>query len=178
MARTLITIAAVACGVTLVTPAPARAQVADVDTTVRRWLLNTCGVGEGDAPVQELRRHGTAAVPFLLRAFEQGPDVEALDQLTRVADQRFDRRQELLARGTGLGLTTAQLALARQVTRPEYSAQVRADFVHQYRSEAVRALAVVGGADAIELLQRVASDADSPFRAAAQAALTTLRSPG
>ena len=177
MARKLIVIAAVVCGFTLVTPAPARAQAADVDATVRRWLLNTCGVGEADAPVQELRRHGSVAVPFLLRAFEQGPDAQALAQLIQVADQRFDRRQELLARGTGLGLTTAQLALARQVTRADYRAQVRADFVHQYRSEAVRALAVVGGADAIELLERVASDADSPFRAAAQAALTTLRSP-
>ena len=176
MARKLIAIAAVACGITLATPASARAQDTDVDATVRRWLLNTCGVGEADAPVQELRRHGTVAVPFLLRAFEQGPDADALAQLIPVANQRFDRRQELLARGTGLGLTTAQVALARQVTRADYRAQVRTDFVHQYRSEAVRALGVVGGADAIELLERVASDTDSPFRAAARAALITLGS--
>lgn len=144
-------------------------------TLVRQWLLTNCGVGVDAAPALELRQLGERVVAELINAFDDGPEPSMLRSIEQAANERFERRGALLARATGLGLDAADLHRARRMTRAEYVVQARADFVHQYRAEALRALGVVGGAQARILLQRIAAEPDSPFSATARYALRELQ---
>ena len=138
---------------------------------VNRWLLNTCGVGDSEVQAQQLRGLGTRARAALIRAFTDGPAVSSVREVEVQAEERFTKRQALLERGTGLGLSPEHLAAARRVTRTEFVTRATSDFVHQYRAEALRGLAVIGGEEARAFLRAIADDEASEFGVVATLAL-------
>jgi len=144
---------------------------------VQQWLLNACGVVESPGELVDLTALGPRVADELLGVFETGPNSDLIAEVEETANEWYARRRTLLERGTGLGLSEAQLELARKVNQEQYVAQARADFVHRYRAEALRGLAAVGGPRAQSLLTSIAADTNSPFQATARASVRRLRAP-
>lgn len=146
------------------------------NTVVREWLLNACGVGETTSR-SDLRSAGQAAVPELVRAFEHGPATADRDAARAAATRRFQLITFILDRGSTAGLSPAHLEAARRLTIHQFTERSVTDFAFLYRSEALRALGVLGGANAVTTLQRVASNPNSPFARTAQLAIEDLGRP-
>lgn len=143
---------------------------------VRTWLVKNCEVGEARVLEQDLKKWGTRVEPAFLEAVKDGPDAKLLSEFEEAAAKRFDQRQELLKAGVGLGLSSEDLEAARRVTRDDFIAKEREDFVLRYKSQALAGLGIVGGAKAQGVLQGIARDSKSPLRGSAEQALKRLRS--
>ncbi len=160
----------------LVVAASAAAQESpEVASAVSRWLVQSCGVGDGPALVQELAALGSAAVPVLVEAYERGPVMSALRQSDRAAARRFTLYRRRLKRSDGLGLSAADLARARSVTLAQFTGRARRSFAMQYRGEALRGLGVLGGTRAVGVLRSVAASGEAPFVAIARIALQEIQ---
>ena len=141
------------------------------EDVITRWLLNSCGVGDDNVATQQLRVLGEQARASFIQAFAAGPAEALVREVAVHTESRYAKRQALLQRGTGLGLSPEHLAAARSVTRTEFVNRATTDFVQQYRTEALRGLAVVGGEDARAFLRTIADDETSEFRVVASLAL-------
>lgn len=160
----------------LVVVASAAAQESPgVASAVSRWLVQSCGVGDGTALVQELAALGPAAVPVLVEAYERGPAMSAVLQADRAAARRFAAYRRRLERPDGLGLSAADLARARSVTLARFTAEARRSFTMQYRGEALRGLGVLGGTRALGVLRSVAASGEAPFVSIARIALREIK---
>ncbi len=148
-------------------PAVAAAQDRVILEGVRNWLLNACGVGEGTTLSLELSTLGDGVIPLLVDSYRDGPDVADVVAVGSSSRLQFARIRDLLERGVSIGLSEDDLADVRSMTEAEYVGQAESDFDFQYRSEALRGLAELGGPVASELLQAVAADRASPFAATA-----------
>ncbi|MFQ5703155.1 MAG: hypothetical protein ACE5HT_03955 [Gemmatimonadales bacterium] len=146
-----------------------------VAAAVDRWLMQSCGVGDAQAQVQELTALGPAAVPALVQAYEQGPATGAVGQADRAAARRFALYRRRLEQADGLGLSAADLARARAVTLAQFTARARLDFTAQYRGEALRGLGVLGGARAVGVLRSVSALGEAPYAAIARLALERIK---
>jgi hypothetical protein len=138
------------------------------------WLLENCGVGGQHQPESVLVQHKAELEPFFLDAFRLGPDRRQIAQVLTAADQKFEDRAQMLKTGTGLGLSGPDLDHARSVTRGEYVAGERENFVLRYKSRALAGLGVVSGPQGRAVLEGVARDQASPLRTTAQDALQHL----
>jgi hypothetical protein len=138
-----------------------------------RWLFGTCELG---SPLRdELRKAASPALEtFFLEAAQNGPPAGDIAALERAAGQRYAQRQQTFKRPDGLGLTAEDLAEAQHVTREDFIAQERRDFVLRYQSAAVSALGIVGGERARAELERLAADTQSPLRSTALQAQAEL----
>ena len=112
--------------------------------------------------------------PFFLEVLNNGPDPQLLADVSAVASRSFDRRQKLLATGTGSGLSGADLDAARKVDRAQYLTQAAEMFVTSYKAQAVGGLGIVAGPMGRAILQALANDPKSPLRISAQEALRKL----
>ena len=173
-ARTVSAGFAAVAALVVVTNAAAQ-ESPDVASAVSRWLVQSCGVGDGAALVQELAALGPAAVPVLVEAYERGPVTGAVRQADRAAARRFAAYRRRLERPDGLGLSAADLARARSITLAQFTAQARRSFAMQYRGEALRGLGVLGGTRAVGVLRAVAASGEAPFVAIARIALQGIK---
>ncbi len=139
------------------------------------WLQDTCDTGESTTPEQILTRFGADAEPLLLAALEQGPGDQLLQTLESALETRWQQRSAALAEGERLGLSSDDLAAARQAQREEYFSRERQAFVTRYRDRAVQGLALVGSRNAVQALQQLADDPQSPLNASARDALEAVR---
>lgn len=143
---------------------------------VQTWLVKNCDLGEVRMLEQDLRQWGIRLEPAFLEAVQDGPDAKLLSEFDEAAGKRFDQRQELLKTDVGLGLSRDDLEAARKVSREEFIAQEREDFILRYKSQALAGLGIVGGAKVREVLQGLARDEKSPLKASAAQALERLQS--
>jgi hypothetical protein len=139
------------------------------------WLLKDCDVGEQDQLSVILRKYKDQLEPVFINAIKAGPDAQLLAKVEHAASARFDLRQEALKTGRGLGVSADALAAARAMTRQEYIASEKEDFVTGYKSGAIAALGVVGGDNARAVLSALAADVNSPLQESAEEALSQLK---
>ncbi len=138
------------------------------------WLLKSCEVGDAVPLTRDIAQSGDAFVSTFLEAFGRGPTPTAVRDVDETAAARFAQRQAVLLSPGGTGLSAADLDRARRVRRSDYLTQARDEFEWQYRSNALRALGLIGGNEAEALLRGVAADRRSPFAEEATAALELL----
>jgi hypothetical protein len=138
-----------------------------------RWLSGDCGLGSSLR--EELRNAATPALEaFFLAAVQNGPPSSEMLALEQAAAKRFEQRQQTLKRPEGLGLSREEVAEAQGVTREDFIAQEKRDFVSRYQSAAVSGLGIVGGTGARTELERLARDPKSPLQAMAERALAEM----
>ncbi len=141
---------------------------------VNAWLGASCGNNDLSPLASQLQANGDAVLPLLIAAATQGPDAEYVTQVSTAAGASYDLLQSQLATGPIRGLTNTQSNWLSAITKDEIvSDQVNAA-VLAYESRAVGGLAVVGGDQAIKILQQFANDPSSPLQSAAQAALASI----
>jgi hypothetical protein len=155
-----------------VNPQPANEQS---QSAAKAWLLDSCDVEEIDKVEQQLRAVGAQLEPVFVQAFQNGPDSALVSEVEQAAAKRFDQRQELLKSGITAGLSKEDLDAARNVSREQFVAQAKDDFVNRYKSQALLGLGVVDGPKALEILEQVARDEKSPLKSTAEQALNKLR---
>ncbi len=153
-------------------PRPVDAQI-DHRAVVDRFLLQACLVGERNVEGR-WRVLGRDAVPALVRALGEGPGAAEVERVRAHAERLVRRIGSVRERGA-TGLRGAELEVARRLDFDGLIRQAVDDFRFSYRSEAVRALGVLGGAEAIGVLERVADDPTSPLRSTARLALGRWR---
>src|SRR5262245_10089920 len=100
-----------------------------------QWLLSNCEVGEGNRLLSQLSRFSAELEPFFLTALQQGPDEKQLSDLQRGSEARYSQRQEVLQRNQRLPLSDEDRKRAQAVTREQYLAQEKEDFVLRYKSQ-------------------------------------------
>ena len=152
-----------------------RGPVPEALKAAQTWLLKDCDVGEQDQLSVILRKYKDQLEPFFTNALNAGPDAQLLAKVEQAASARFDLRQEALKTGRGLGVSAEGLAAARKMTRQEYIAGEKENFVTSYKSGAVAALGVVGGDNARAVLSALAADVNSPLQGTARQALLQLQ---
>src|SRR5262245_25028696 len=117
-------------------------------TAAESWLLKDCTNGEQDQLRPVFVKYKAQLEPFFLNVLNDGPSAPVLARFEAAASARFDLRQEALKNGHGLGVSAEALARARKMTRQEYVAREKANFVISYKSRAIGALVVVSGTSA------------------------------
>lgn len=142
------------------------------------WLLSNCEMGEGTRVTSRLIEFRAELEPFFLRALQQGPDDKQLSELQRASEARYQQRQELLKSGQRLPLSDDDRKAAQAISREQYLAQEKEDFVLRYKSQAVAGLGIVGGPKAKAVLEPLSKDEKSPLRGSAQEALKRMASSG
>jgi hypothetical protein len=157
---------------------PAFAQLPpDAQPAGNTWLLKACDLHEQDQLSPVLRKFKSEFEEFFLNALENGPPPQLLADVETTASKTFDLRQQALKTGKGLGLSEADLQAARAITREQYLARARNDFVTSYKSRAVGGLGVVAGERGKAVLRAIASGQASPLQGSAQQALLQLQTP-
>jgi hypothetical protein len=141
------------------------------------WLLSNCEVGEGTRLTSQLVLFKVELEPFFLQALQQGPDEKQLSDLQRTSEARYQQRQEVLKSGR-FPLKDEDLKAAQSVTREQYMAQEKEDFVLRYKSQAVAGLGIVGGPKARAALVPLSKDDKSPLKTSALEALRTMAGGG
>lgn len=155
-----------------VIPQPANEQS---QAAAKEWLLDSCDVEEIGAVEQQLRANGPQLEAVFIQAFQNGPDNALVSEVEQAAAKRFDRRQELINSGVNTGLSKEDLETARSVTREQFVARAKDDFINRYKSRALLGLGIVDGPKALEILQQAARDEKSPLKSTAEQALIKLR---
>jgi hypothetical protein len=138
-----------------------------------QWLLSNCEVGEGNRLKFHLQEFRAELEPFFLQALHQGPDEKQLSDVRRASDAQYQQRQDVLKSGK-LPLKDEDRRAAHAVTRDQYVAQSKEDFVNRYKPQAVAGLGVVGGPKAKAELQLLSKDEKSPLRISALEALKSM----
>jgi len=158
--------AMLACSAALLAQVPDEARKA-----AATWLAKDCDEAEKQALDAMLAKYKTQLEPVFLQALNQGPEAPDIAAQQTAAAEQFQKRQEALKTGKGLGLSEADLKAARAVTSEQYLAQQRNDFILRYRSRAAAGLGIVDGEQGKAALRALAQDTHSPLRSSAQAAL-------
>ena len=140
------------------------------------WLLSNCQVGEGNRLVSQLTNFKAELEPYFLAVIQQGPPASHLTDQQKASEARFVQRQESLKSGRKLGLSDEQRKAAQSVSREQYIADEKEDFIRRYQSQAVAGLSVVGGPKSKTVLDRLGKDAKSPLQVSAQEALKRMAS--
>lgn len=151
---------------------PREAQLAG-DT----WLSKACDVGEKDQLSDVLRKFKPQFELFFLNALNNGPAPQLLKEIESAASMIYDLRREALKTGRGLGLSETDLQAAQRITREQYAAHEKENFVISYKSRAVAGLGVVAGQKGKEVLRALAADRNSPLQISARQALLQLQTP-
>lgn len=159
----------------LTRPAIPQSTTEQARPAVERWLLGNCSVEEADSLEKQLRAFDTQLEPAFLEAFEKGPNTSLISEVEQAAAKRFDQRQALLKSGSVAGLSKEDIDAARSVSREQFIAQAKQDFVTRYKSQALLGLGIVGSDKAQEVLQQVARDEKSPLRGSAQEGLKKMQ---
>jgi len=144
---------------------------ASADPIALRWLSQDCTAGERARLETELRNEGRPAESTLIVAFERGPSNSLLDEVAADAGSEYDEIESALAAGRTYGLSVAELAAIRAVSRDDHVLRAREEFTRSYKAAALSGLAVVARTRGNELLRRVAADPTSPDRAIARVSL-------
>jgi len=154
-------------------PTLVRAQQSD---PVQHWLMTDCEVGEEGQPRAALAQLGVQAAPALVAAAQNGPDANVIATRNANASSAYDKVQQALAMAgpEGLGLAPSDVRAAQSVTRDQFVAQAINVFVLNYRIHALQGLGVVGGTDAIQVLQQFANSSSADLQAAAKEALAGI----
>ena len=139
------------------------------------WLQKDCSVGEQDRLSPVLRKFKEQFEPFFLDALNNGPPPQLLNQIEATASKIFDLRKAVLQTGKGVGLSGADLEAIRRVTREQYIAQERGNFVISYKSRAVAGLGIAAGDRGKAALRALAADSLSPLQGLAREALSQLQ---
>lgn len=161
--------AVLACSVALLAQVPDEARKA-----AATWLAKDCDEAEKRALDSILAKYKTQLEPVFLQALDQGPDARDIAAQQAAAAKQFQRRQEALRTSKGLGLSEADLRVARAGSSEQYVAQQRDDFILRYKSRAVAGLGIVDGERGKAALRALAKDSHSPLQSSAQAALLRL----
>jgi hypothetical protein len=148
---------------------PAEARIA-----ATRWLMKDCQAGEQYRLSDVLAKFKTQLEPFFLTLLNSGPDSQTLADADSAASKRFETRQASIKSRNGTGLSPADLQAARQITRDQYLATERDDFVVGYKSKAAAALGVVAGEKGKAALRAILQEGNSPLYGTAQEALRRL----
>ncbi len=135
------------------------------------WLLDNCGTTETNRLDDKVRRHGRALEPFFALAARRGPAPALRRDNQAAAAARFEAAQLALASAETFGLDQQTLAELRSQNRQQYLARVARNFDLAYRSQAIKGLGLVGTTTAQDLLQKIASNPDSPLQGTARDAL-------
>src|SRR5215470_3021686 len=139
-----------------------------------RWLFSNCDTGEGRSLGSKLGQFKVELEPFFLAALQQGPDESQLAEQQRASEARYQQRQEVLKSNRQLPLSEEDRRAAQAVSREQYLAQEKEDFVQRYKSQAVAGLGIVGGPKAKAALEILGKDEKSPLQGSAQQALKTM----
>jgi hypothetical protein len=160
---------------------PGSAQTQQISERARavavEWLNSNCEVGEGNRLRAQLQQFKAELEPFFLQALQQGPDEKQLSDLQRASEARYQQRQEVL-KSARLPLKDEDRKAAQAITREQYIAQEKEDFVLRYKSQATAGLGIVGGPKAKAVLQPLSKDEKSPLRVSAQEALKNIAAAG
>jgi hypothetical protein len=157
--------------------APAQVLPPEARLAGNVWLLKACDVAEQDRLSAILRNFKTQFEAFFMDALDKGPDAQQLNEAEAAASKVFELRQEKLRTGKGLGLNQAQIQAARMVSREQYLARAKDDFVISYKARAVGGLGVVAGDKGVAVLRALAADSNSPLQISAEQALLQLTQP-
>ena len=157
---------------------PCFAQLPQISERARavamEWLLSNCEIGEGARLTSQLTQYKAELEAFFLAVLQQGPDEKQLSDFQRASEARFQQREDRLKSDRRLPLTDEQRKAAQGVTREQYVAQEKDDFVLRYKSQAVAGLAIVGGSKAKAALEPLSKDEKSPLKVSAQEALKKM----
>lgn len=143
-----------------------------------RWLTRDCTVGDRPRVERELRHEGARAEGTLIRAFEQGPSGELLDEAAVEAGSEYDEMAQALSAGLTYGLSGTEIDSIRAISRVEHVQSAREQFDRNYRAAALAGLGVLALPRGMTLLQRVAADPRSPDQTIARLALQATRQAG
>lgn len=169
---------AVAIVFTLAFGLPGFAQLPQLSDRARavanEWLLSNCESGEGARLIPQLTQFKAELEPYFLAVVQQGPDEKQLADQQKASEARFQQRQALLSSDRRMGLTDDQRKAAQAVTRAQYIAQEKDDFILRYKSQAVAGLGIVGGPKSKAPLDQLSKDDKSPLKTSAQEALKQM----
>lgn len=148
-----------------------------LDPAALRWLNRDCNVGERARAEAALRSAGERAESTLIWAFGHGPSAERLDEIAGAAGSEYDEVAEALNAGLTYGLSAAEIASIRAVTRAEYVRSARDEFDRGYRAAALAGLGVLALPRGLALLRSLSADPNSPDRVIAVRALHVASRP-
>lgn len=137
------------------------------------WLAQDCSVDEGDALETRLTRGGGAVESALIAAFEHGAPPEKRQVIAGAAGRQYDQTITALNASRSYSLSASEQQAIRDLTREAFVSRSVDAGDRRYRSAALRGLAIVSRPNGLALVRRVASDAHSPFRQLAIAALAS-----
>lgn len=127
------------------------------------WLLRECGIDDEPALEIAVTRQGKKLEPLFFGAWEKGPSDNLVREIREAALSRFERNRAALADTESLGLTSQDAKRASRRSVKDFVTRSVEDFETNYRSQALRGLFFAGGEQGMQLLDQVASDADSQF---------------
>ena len=150
----------------------------DAFAVYQRWVLSTCIGGDEQALAADLRRHAAELAPAFARAIAEGPVPEEVRNVETAAAVLYERRSKFpLDEVPITGVSRADVARFRSVSRQAFIQDQVRRFTTGYRANAVAALGIVGDAGSRELLLRIARNARDPLAPAARQALKDLQPP-
>lgn len=136
----------------------------DPAVVVRMWLSQDCSLGDERSLRNELILVGPALEPMFIKAFRKGPEADEMARLKEASATRYQSIRELLDSGNTMGLARKELTKLEGISLDEFTRQEQIDFKNRYRSRALSALAVIGGAKGKRILQEVSRDTRSPLQ--------------
>jgi hypothetical protein len=144
--------------------------------TLARWLGTSCTVKIEQQLEEDLKRHGAALEPYLIEAFRNGPPKERAERIVAVAGKQY----EMVAKADRDGKEDEGGGEVRESGVTPFSRtwlvdRVRTNFEESYRIAALTGLGVTAGREGLKLLEEVAGDSKSPFRAEAAMILKERR---
>jgi len=168
--------AAILMAWTAATAQPRSGLSPDVDAVFNRWVSTTCTGDEERRLIEELRRHAAPLAVAFRKAIVEGPPPAQLRAARVAAEARFAAREKFPYQDYRIeGVSEKDLAAFRRVSRQAYVDDQVRRFATGYRSNAVAGLGIVGGADARNVLKRIASNTDDPLALAAREAIRSSR---
>jgi hypothetical protein len=148
-----------------------QSQSSDV---VTQWLFRGCSVGEAGILEAQLAQLGSTALPTLAAAAQNGPDSTLISAEQDRAASEFAELSQSYANASQYGISSTQIQDLQSITVTDYVTQAVQNFVLRYESAAAAGLGIVGGTQAIAILQSFAKNTSSPLQAVAQQALLNL----
>jgi hypothetical protein len=146
-------------------------QRAEPTDPLSQWLWLTCEVGEEGSAAAKLAALGTTVISSLVAAANAGPSAQVIADRQQDLIVDYQAEQAYLSAGGTPGSDPGDNAMLQGQTQEAFVAEDITRFTANYRVRAVQGLGVVGGPQAIQALQTLAT---SPIPEVSQAAKDSL----
>jgi hypothetical protein len=141
------------------------------------WLNTSCTAGENPQKEDDLRRFGTELERAMISLYEVGPSQRERERVEAAARTQFERTRVLISSGTPTYLPAADVQALLAASVDQWAQRAGEDFVSSRRAAALVALGITGSRKGRRLLESVAAEPTSPYRAVARSAIAAPVNP-